>query len=82
MYTGKDAFTFWFGVVEDRMDPLELGRCRVRILGFHPETRKDFPTEKLPWASTIQSSTSYFILVWHDRIAKMHSPFPWSNCFY
>jgi hypothetical protein len=58
MYTGKDAFTFWFGVIEDRMDPLELGRCRVRILGFHPETRKDFPTEKLPWASTIQPSNS------------------------
>lgn len=58
MYTGKDAFTFWFGVVEDRMDPLELGRCRVRILGFHPETRKDFPTEKLPWASTIQPTNS------------------------
>jgi hypothetical protein len=53
MYTGKDSFTFWFGVVEDRMDPLELGRCRVRILGFHPELQKDFPTDKLPWAQVI-----------------------------
>lgn len=58
MYTGKDPFTFWFGVIEDRMDPLEIGRCRVRILGFHPETRKDFPTEKLPWASTVQPTNS------------------------
>lgn len=58
MYTGKDPFTFWFGVVEDRMDPLELGRVRVRILGFHPELRKDFPTEKLPWAQTIQPTQS------------------------
>ena len=58
MYTGKDPFTFWFGVIEDRMDPLELGRCRVRILGFHPENRKDFPSEKLPWASVVQTSTS------------------------
>jgi len=58
MYTGKDAFTFWFGVIEDRMDPLELGRCRVRVLGFHPENRKDFPTEKLPWASTVQPTNS------------------------
>lgn len=57
MYTGKN-FTFWFGVVEDRMDPLELGRCRVRILGYHPELRKDFPTEKLPWAQVIQPSGS------------------------
>ena len=58
MYTGKDSFTFWFGVVEDRMDPLELGRCRVRILGFHPENRNKFPTEKLPWAQVIHPSGS------------------------
>lgn len=53
MYKGKDSPSFWFGVVEDRMDPLEIGRCRVRVLGYHPEFRKDFPTEKLPWASSI-----------------------------
>ena len=58
MYTGKDPFIFWFGVIEDRMDPLELGRCRVRVLGFHPDNRKDFPTEKLPWATTIQPTNS------------------------
>ena len=59
MYTGKDpAFAFWFGVIEDRMDPLELGRCRVRVLGFHPENRKDFPTNELPWASTIQPTNT------------------------
>lgn len=58
MYTGKDPFTFWFGVVEDRLDPLELGRVRVRILGFHPEMKKDFPTEKLPWTQTIQPPQS------------------------
>jgi hypothetical protein len=54
MYTGKDPFIFWFGVIEDRLDPLEIGRCRVRILGFHPQLKKDFPTEKLPWAQTLQ----------------------------
>jgi hypothetical protein len=54
MYTGKDPFLFWFGVIEDRLDPLELGRCRVRILGFHPNFKKDFPTDKLPWAQTLQ----------------------------
>jgi len=25
-------FVWWQGVVEDRVDPLMLGRCRVRIL--------------------------------------------------
>lgn len=54
MYTGKENFAFFFGVIEDRLDPLELGRCRVRILGFHPQLKKDFPTDKLPWAQTLQ----------------------------
>lgn len=58
MFTGKEEYVFWFGVVEDRLDPLELGRVRVRILGFHPETTKDYPTEKLPWCSVINNSTS------------------------
>ena len=53
MYTGKDQHVFWFGVVEDRMDPLEIGRVRVRILGFHTENKKQLPTEKLPWATII-----------------------------
>jgi hypothetical protein len=53
MYTGKDKHVFWFGVVEDRMDPLEIGRVRVRILGFHTENKKQLPTEKLPWAIII-----------------------------
>lgn len=54
MYTGKEPFTFWFGVIEDRLDPLELGRYRVRVLGYHPEFKKDLPTERLPWAQVIQ----------------------------
>lgn len=58
MFTGKDQHVFWFGVVEDRMDPLEIGRVRVRILGFHPEDRKRFPTEKLPWATIINPPQS------------------------
>jgi hypothetical protein len=58
MYTGKDSLVFWFGVIEDRLDPLEIGRCRVRILGFHPQLKKDFPTNKLPWAQIIQPSHS------------------------
>lgn len=51
-------FIFWFGVVEDRMDPLELGRVRVRVLNYHPENVNLFPTEKLPWATVLQPTTS------------------------
>ena len=44
------TFVWWQGRVEDRDDPLELGRCRVRILGFHSDDKGDIPTASLPWA--------------------------------
>ena len=43
-------FIWWVGVVEDRQDPLKVGRCRVRILGSHTELKSLIPTEDLPWA--------------------------------
>lgn len=52
------SFIWWQGVVEDVKDPLKLGRCRVRILGFHTENKIDIPTEKLPWAYPVQPITS------------------------
>ena len=51
----------WQGVVEDRYDPLKLGRCRVRILGSHTTSKVDgegIPTEHLPWATPSQPITS------------------------
>ena len=33
-------FYWWFGVVEDRDDPLRMGRCRVRIMGYHIDEDK------------------------------------------
>ncbi len=44
---------FWVGVVEDRNDPLKLGRCRVRVFGTHTETLQELPTNKLSWAHPI-----------------------------
>lgn len=41
---------FYTGVVEDRRDPLMLGRCRVRIVGLHTQDKVMLPTEVLPWA--------------------------------
>ena len=41
-------FTWWQGVVEDRNDPLKLGRCRVRVLGYHTDKKTGYysiPTE-------------------------------------
>jgi hypothetical protein len=54
-------FIWWQGVVEDRIDPLKLGRCRVRILGYHTDNKVEgvgIPTEHLPWATPSQPITS------------------------
>ena len=51
-------FVWWQGVVEDRIDPLMLGRCRVRILGYHTDDKLEIPTNCLPWATIMQPTTS------------------------
>ena len=54
-------FVWWQGVVEDRIDPLKLGRCRVRILGYHTDNKQEgvgIPTSHLPWATPSQPVTS------------------------
>lgn len=51
-------FYWWFGVVEDRNDPLRLGRCRVRIIGYHTEDSETLPTEDLPWALPVMPANS------------------------
>jgi hypothetical protein len=45
-----NEFTWWMGVVEDRDDPLKLGRCRVRIYHWYTDDTALLPTDKLPWA--------------------------------
>ena len=57
-FMGKEGFTWWQGVVEDRHDPLYLGRCKVRILGWHSENKNDQPTIGLPWAYPVAPITS------------------------
>ena len=57
-FQGKDGFVWWNGVVEDRKDPLFLGRCRVRILGWHTEDKSMLPTDDLPWAQPLMPITS------------------------
>lgn len=46
------------GVVENRYDPLKLGRCQVRIIGLHTHDKQKLPTDDLPWAYPMQSITS------------------------
>lgn len=46
------------GVVENRQDPLKLGRCQVRVVGIHTHDKRELPTDDLPWAYPMQSITS------------------------
>lgn len=48
----------YMGVVEDRDDPLLIGRCRVRVIGVHSPDKDEIPTSGLPWATPIQPITS------------------------
>ena len=49
---------FYTGVVENRSDPLQLGRCQVRIVGLHTHDKIQLPTEQLPWSVPIQPVNS------------------------
>lgn len=50
---------WWIGVVENRKDPLNLGRCQVRIFGDHTENKIHIPTSDLPWATVIQTTETF-----------------------
>jgi hypothetical protein len=52
-FAGKAGFIWWIGVVENRQDPIKLGRCKVRCIGWHSENKMDLPTENLPWATPV-----------------------------
>ena len=56
-FLGKN-FHWFIGVVEDRFDPLKVGRLRVRCLGIHTDDKLTLPTVDLPWASVILPTTS------------------------
>ena len=55
---GRNGFTWFVGVVEDRNDPKYLGRCRVRCLGLHTDNLEKLPTADLPWAHPMNPITS------------------------
>ena len=58
-FMGRDTYTWWVGEVEDNEDPSELGRVKVRILGWYTGVQgekaflKEVPTEILPWATVL-----------------------------
>lgn len=54
----KNYMNWWTGVVEDRLDPQELGRVRVRIFGHHTDNIDKIRLGDLPWAHVMMPTTS------------------------
>lgn len=53
-FAGEDFQGFWIGVVENRIDPLELGRAQIRIYGVHNPSLTELPSQNLPWTQILQ----------------------------
>ena len=51
-------FVWFVGVVEDIDDPKQLGRMKVRCVGYHTEDKHQLTKEDLPWATPMQPVTS------------------------
>jgi len=51
-------FVWFTGVVEDILDPEQMGRVRVRCFGFHSDNRDEIPVSALPWAVVITPVTN------------------------
>ena len=56
-FAGSDGAKWFIGVVEDRNDPLQMGRLRVRIHGAHVDDKSLIPTSELPWAMPVMPLT-------------------------
>lgn len=54
----KNYMNWFTGVIEDRDDPQELGRVRVRIFGLHTDDLSKIKVTDLPWAHIMMPPTS------------------------
>ncbi len=57
-YLGRQGLNWFYGVVEDRDDPLYLNRVRVRIYGNHSYDKQKIATPDLPWSEVMMPTTS------------------------
>lgn len=55
---GRSGMHWFFGTVEDRDDPHQLGRVKVRVHGYHTDDESLIPTNHLPWAIVLGSTGS------------------------
>ena len=49
---------YCYGIVEDRNDPLKIGRVRVRVHGHHTYRKDKLASPDLPWSHVIMPATT------------------------
>ena len=49
---------WYYGIVEDRNDPLKIGRVRVRVHGCHTDDKNKISSPDLPWSHVIMPTTN------------------------
>ena len=49
---------YHYGIVEDRNDPLKIGRVRVRIHALHTDDKQFISSADLPWSHVIMPATT------------------------
>jgi hypothetical protein len=52
--SGEEGFFWFLGIVENRMDPQQKGRCQVRCYRWHTMDKTILPTDMLIWAWPVQ----------------------------
>ena len=67
-FAGTGQFVWWIGFVENRNDPLKLGRVKVRCVGWHSENKMQLPTNMLPWAVPIIPINSSVVYAYNPGI--------------
>ena len=65
-FNGMGNFTWFIGVIEDIADPLAVGRCRIRVQGWHTDNKTLLPTKDLPWAMPMLSINNS--KTWHSPL--------------
>lgn len=78
----SEQITYWFGVVEDINDPMQLDRVRVRVYGAHSANKQisdidGTPTEHLMWMNTIMPVTQ----AQFSGVGQRHGLLPGSSVF-
>lgn len=73
MFVGGQ-FAWFTGIVEDINDSEYLNRVKVRCLGYHTTDKGEVPTDKLPWATVMQSTLN----AGHRGVGSNHQLVPGS----